>query len=136
MTYVTSLELSKRLADVSGWEAEYVHAGYSSDSLLPTFLVKSNNEDLGHDIYRIAPAYDSGFLLRQLPEFYEEGKTVYLLTLQPNPIGAGWEAHYRFASRTPNSSNTASRFRQLADTPEDALAELHLALFEAGVLER
>jgi hypothetical protein len=116
MSDVASLEQCKELYELSGW----VMPNYE-----PKYFEDNKNA---------FPPYDAGYLLRKLPKFYEDGKIVYLLTLQPNPIGAGWQAHYRFASRTPNSSDTGSMFRQEADTPENCLAMLCTELHKAGIL--
>lgn len=125
---VANLDLCRELYKLSGWELPepqtvQLHTGDDAQAI---------QDAIDHVQFQ----YDLGYLLRKLPEFYEEGKIAYLLTVQPNPIGAGWQAHYRFASRTPNSSNTGSRFRQDANTPEDAAAKLCIELFKQGVLPK
>lgn len=145
MIDVASLDLCKELYELSGWSfSDYSYPVKSEKTEYQKFRSyhhKAVNryayllENKGGNLDNAIPAYTLGYLLRKLPKFYEEGKTVYLLTVQPNPIGAGWQAHYRFASRTPNSSNTGSRFRQEADTPEDAACLLAIELIKQGVLK-
>lgn len=82
------------------------------------------------------PHYSSGYLLRKLPKWIEpEKKKPHLLTVQPNPIGKGWNALYRLAVKTPTTDVRHSTHIQEADTPEDALCLLAIKLFEEGVLK-
>lgn len=122
----TSLEISKKLYEVSGWIDEDANYGYDEDgSLEPIYLVF---DDLEH-----WPAYDTGFLLRKLPARpylkTDNGrlqKYPNQLSVEPRPDGS-CRAIYL---------TTGSRNYLLADgdTPEDALGLLAIKLFEEGVL--
>lgn len=81
------------------------------------------------------PAYDTDFLLDKLPTWIEPTKkTPHLLTVQPNPIGSGWNALYRLAVKTPKTDYKHAIEIQEADTPAEALGNLALALKEKGLL--
>jgi hypothetical protein len=130
-----SFNLCKELYELTKWSSGDLKGWFGDfhdENNLGYFVSDGNGSS---SISWICPAYDLGYLLRKLPTFYDDGKMVYLLTIQPNPIGPGWQAHYRFASRTPNSSNTGSKFRQEAATPEDAACKLAIDLFKKEILK-
>jgi len=61
---VANLELCKELYDLTGWESDHTWAANGSGL---KFIVRSNDGELGHDIYRLTYAYDLGYLMRNLP---------------------------------------------------------------------
>lgn len=72
--YVASLELSRTLYKLSGWDykSQYVHAtdNYSdgrAKHLLTRDMLGSNPFDSNMKYVFVAPAYTAGFLLRKLP---------------------------------------------------------------------
>jgi hypothetical protein len=121
---VARLELSKELYEVSGWEADQT---WAEDGGGEAFLCRSDFSDLGHESWRVAYAYDLGYLLRKLPKKLARG---YWLALAPLDSEADeWEAGY-FQDREH------SPHQVYADTPEDAATKLALELFKQGVLTR
>lgn len=107
MTNVANLENSKRLFELSGWD----------DEELERF---DHHQEGGSSQIDNIPKYDCGYLLRKLlphtrVEFIlqSDGKT--LLVHYPEPL----QEEYIFA-----------------DTPENALCELAIKLFESNILTR
>lgn len=109
MNEVASLELSKELYELSGWD----------EGKKQTWHMQSKTMAIGFDVHtehdRIAPAYSLGYLLRKLPNDSE----VYRAST--------YEANYY-----PNPGEPIS-FE--ADTPEDACAKLAIELIKQGVLK-
>lgn len=80
--------------------------------------------------------YAIDYLLDRLPKWIEPQKnTPHLLTLQPNPIGRGWQALYRLSVATPTSDRRHADEIHTSDTPLKALLKLTIALHEAGELK-
>lgn len=116
----TSLELSKRLYEVSGWEPndkfwfkidgkDEVHCGHE-------FTIGKELVDFEYSLARICPAYDLGYLLRQLPPYSR------VQTMKGDvPYGVSYD-------------NGISERGVNADTPEDAAAELCIKLIEEGII--
>lgn len=126
---VASLELCKELYELSGWESELTWAANGSGL---EFIVRSDNGELGHDIFRVAYAYPLGYLLRKLPAFKAEQHgpaelSMYELSIKWNQNKLKWFAGY--SSGTRWELHTA-----VYDTPEDAACLLTIKLFEEGVL--
>jgi len=118
MTDVANLELCMELQSLSGWKDQQ-RSVWSSE--------------LGDYIQR----YTLGYLLRKLPRWIEPEKNMpHLLTVQPNPIGKGWNALYRLSIATPTSDRRHATEIHEADTPEDALCKLAIELFKQGVLKK
>lgn len=100
----TSLEISKRLYELSGWD--------DTDDHYP----KTSNHEY-------SPAYDLGYLLRKLPR-YAGGMAFQLSSTSPSG-GESWQISY--------PTGYVNAFGR-ADTPEDAAGLLAIKLFEEGVL--
>lgn len=101
-----SLELCKELYELSGWEAS---RWYWAD---PGGAPNLDATGLHH---KVSPAYDLGYLLRELPVFTQ----IYKDT------GSQYRASLSVGSGKP---------KFFADTPEDAAAKLCIELFKQGVL--
>ncbi|NHW45923.1 hypothetical protein HAV21_03295 [Paenarthrobacter sp. MSM-2-10-13] len=139
---VASLELCKELHELSGWD------GYSFDWIeIPTWnpafpnpaeqVVHNHICDSEHQKW-IAPAYDLGCLLRELPRTYEPQRSrhvFHLTVMNGNYFHDNWIADYWSpASGWLNKGNLAKNTE--ADSPEDAAAKLAIELFKQGILTR
>ena len=122
MSNVASLELSKKLRELSGWEdtRDFYHEQDNFNEETERYerngkwvIVERKRAD-----YNI-PAYDCGYLLRRLPA------TTSVMHIKEK--GQGEYEVYFISGMTK-----AKRF--YADTPEDALCKLAIKLFEEGVL--
>lgn len=107
---VASLELCKKLYELSGWEGDediYMHQERSK-------WVKGK----GSYITNLVPAYDLGYLLRKLPAVHNHDY------LQLRKVNSDlWVAYY------PEIGGHA-------DTSEDATAKLAIELFKQGILKK
>lgn len=110
---IASLELSKTLFELSGWQADNIIYG----DLLP------NEKGFKRPV--IAYEYDLGYLLRKLPTEYEVDLVAY-------PLG-GWQAGYEFDKSA--GIEAAYKYEFHADTPEDAACKLAIELFKQGILK-
>lgn len=134
---VSSLELSKKLYELSGWTDTdfiyYANGGIINDNVEYRPMVFDKPDHL--------PAYDSGYLLRKLPpelkldglHYVGDSKVndFYLEMEAPSGDSDKWIFFY--------SNGGESEFYgkgMLAYTPEDALCKLAIQLFEQGILER
>lgn len=104
----TSLELSKRLFELSGWQNKGRFWGA---------LAKNGLQ---------IPVYDCEFLLTKLPIRIDLGDDPGCLALHSLHNG-GWAAQY-------DKRKTAPLYTADADTPEDALCLLAIKLIEEGLL--
>ena len=135
---VASKELCQELYELSGWsdlEQYWEHYPVSGETRL-------GQSSFGNVLPKmipehIVPAYDLGYLLWKLPEWIEpEKNSPHLLTVQPNPIGRGWNALYRLSVATPTSDRRHAEEIHEADTPENAACKLAIELFKQGILKR
>ena len=121
---VSNLENSKRLYELSGWDSTefWYWNGKATNDIAPETL------EWGKENYKenCSPAYDAGFLLRKLPTNIEEAQFVN--------IGTGDEKEPWVAEYSPSLS--VKTIYAFADTPEDALCKLAIALFEQNILTR
>jgi hypothetical protein len=109
--HVASLGHSRELYDLSGFSAGYMEWYYDKY------------------VRRVAPKYDLGYLLRNLPEVVATDELSYFtadLYLKPH-IAETWNAGYRVGASFP-------KYSTVADTPEDAAAKLCIELFKQGIL--
>ena len=110
MSRTTSLELSKKLYEVSGWEGEsHPDHGFEDD-----------------DGNRI-PYYTLGYLIRKLPKQISPKNRIRDLHIRPNYRGYDWCMYY---------GDFTFDFVTGADTPEDALCKLAISLFESNILQK
>lgn len=132
----TSLELSKKLYGVFGWDGTncYWYDDKHSDRFVTLAPHHYAVQDLPDNFEKLAPAYDTGFLLDKLPKFVGDDKVPHLLCLQPNPVGKGWMAFYRHKSISPSHRLVETSHVAEADIPSEALGNLALALKEKGLL--
>lgn len=110
---VASLELSKELYGLSGWE-DTTHTLYMN--------VTGQVSPVPRGEGGWCPAYDLGYLLRKLPRRTTPGKKTFDLCV----IGTGWSAWYE-GTKLEGVSN---------DSPEDAATMLAIELFKHGVLKK
>lgn len=126
---VASLELSRTLFELSGWEANFAYNTYTGN------VVKR----FAKFDPAIIPAYDLGFLLRKLPRVLGTiGANEGWLQITPRDERdhSGWLAHYGYVAGEGHHGFLYADWAQtLAATPEDAAAQLCIALFKEGVLQ-
>lgn len=138
---VASLELCKELYEVSGWgdypdrthftwrefEGKTTGSNWTSpeedysagwidpfDGRRPTGIT--------HHISHVSPAYDLAYLLRKLPPVIKDTR-LYLVNFNTR----GWAAMY-------TKTDPGTLYKKDADTPENALAQLAIELFEQKIL--
>lgn len=113
MSHVASLELSKKLYELSGWKlGKFGWTFWDKDGILATRI------DLADEPQNIlCPAYDCGYLLKKLHEYIEK--------LMPQSQ-MRWAIEYYDEPLKPAYI--------YGDTIEDALASLAIKLFEKGAL--
>ena len=134
MSNVASLVLCKELHDLSGWEAPDTWA--FGDELNEPIVVSSDHGELGHDIYRVAYAYDLGYLLRKLPAQIEFNDEIVKLTLD-RQSGKMWRASYAYPLERMKAKRRYADWKFLAyqyETPENALCRLAITLLKQGIL--
>lgn len=115
---VASLELCKQLYELSGWQ-DVDESIFSSVTEKLDWIY-----DAPSGLWWL-PAYDAGYLLRKLP------RRIDLIQLHEK---RGW-----LASRSLEGLQAAvfkPNPQGIADTPEDALAQLAIELFKSGVLKK
>lgn len=119
--YVTSLEVSKELYELSGWDGtSFFHAeGYERDSYKRVLYTGGNPSNEAMWGANHTPVYDLGYLLRKLPNWYE-----WSLSQDPDGFYTMWHDGLEVGGRWD------------ADTPEDAAAKLAIELFKQGVLKK
>lgn len=120
---VASLELSKELYELSGWEDLWYIKG--EDDAEP-WVHERRAAVSGYET--LAPAYSIGFLLRKLPVeigVFDTPDYRGRLTVSPGENN-WWYASYDYDKQTVQS----------AHSPEDAAAKLAIDLFKQGVLTR
>lgn len=125
--YTVSRELSERLHELSGWEDQTWWHVYEWD--LNTKRTGEQTVETSSAIHYedarehvICPAYDSGYLLRNLPQptVVEMAEDSWVADI----YGEGHENGYI-------DTNNLGLY---ADNPEDALCKLAIKLFEEGVI--
>ena len=115
---VSSLELSKKLYELSGWGMTHLkHQWYDDGS--GKNIIESSDIHIYKDHSFFCPAYNCGYLLRKLPHETE-------LT---NSTG-------KWSALSTSTSTPSYIFLVNADTPENALVKLAIKLFEEGILEK
>lgn len=133
-----SLDNCKELYELSGWyygfQKWYRHPKNGLTTLHPA------NDYIGKQFEVICPAYDAGYLMRKLPKF---GQFAMKELSAPNRV-AHWEG--RLALTVADSGQWVATYLDketgkwlkpvYADTPENALCQLAIELFKAGVLTK
>ncbi len=127
-------DLCKSVYEKTGWDSDdLLH--YLGGEIHYKRLFESDMYHLNTTKDTYCPLYTPDYLLGKLPKWIEyEKNQPHLLTLQPNPIGAGWNALYRLSVATPTSARNHAIEIHEADTSLKALLKLTLALHEAGEL--
>jgi len=122
MSDVASLELSRELHELSGWEDTryYYHSLISHDmKRWSEYKLQDYRPDNDFGM-RIVPAYTLGYLLRKLPNFTEVQN-----------IGFDGENEWRVMRHDVRRNPFC-----IARTPEDAAAKLCIELFKQGILQK
>lgn len=129
---VTSLDLCKELYELSIWSVPVNDDPYNDLRIEwrvwpigKIELVSAANRKVVIGTKFVCPAYSAGYLLRRLPRYDAEG---WNLTLECQ----GEEAVVAYYRHTDDRH----KHEKLADTPEDALCKLAIALFKANILRR
>lgn len=137
---VASLELCKELYGLSGWKTDYYwvpsSVNVSPDVNNPSYEVRAWEEITSHmnwdralQISLSVPAYDLGYLLRNLPKSIERGGRHYALHLQHDLSRTLWRITYGGNGKLRQNMSTGR-------APEDAAAKLAIELFKQGRLKR
>lgn len=134
MSNVASLENSKRLYELLGWELTASVIGKNEVYIRDWYWqLKGKVQPEPIERYKlmpdhtICPAYSAGYLLRKLPQklknFYTNPHTLNAQSLHLRHNKNYWLACY-----------PSTDFQCGADTPEDALCLLAIKLAEEGIL--
>lgn len=128
---VASFELCKELFELSGWTGSvYAWELHTKHN----FLIHTLEYDKKPSDKEWIAAYDLGYLLRKLPSVKDVE-----FRIEQNGFseqGQDWVAYgydYKVFEDTQNEDK-ARIYRNNADTPEDAVCALAIALFKQGVL--
>jgi hypothetical protein len=120
---IASLELCRDLFELSGWGQSETHLTYYDGSLDET-----EPWDRGADNRKCIPAYDLGYLLRNLPQNSWVG---YVDT--SGRRGYALAKTYAWNEKGTDIDKIAEC---RADTPENAAVMLAIELFKRGILKR
>ena len=117
--HVASLELSRELYELSGWDdRRAIQYYWHGDDLDHVTVVDAEQHEPECAVY---PAYDLGYLLRKLPRTYGGvGLCVWAAGTSK------WIAEY----------DGTRKMRVMADSPEDAAAKLAIELFKQNILRK
>lgn len=109
-----SLELSRELYEVSGWDNTYLSHVDETDIDIGWVVIRTTEDSAM--LRDSTPAYDLGYLLRKL----QEGSDFY--SLRRSTVDGSWLVKTQYGEEVR------------ADTPEDAVAELAIELWKQGVI--
>jgi hypothetical protein len=130
MMNVTSLELSKELYEISGWDGvDYSYCRNVGQEWEP--WSSTEQSDYSYPGFETGPpAYDLGYLLRKLPADlpYEIETTTHFAALTIETDVDHWYASYSILDHDLHTAR--------AKTPEDAAAKLCITLFKQGILKK
>ncbi len=132
-----SLELCRTLSELSGWtdtdKSWFLGSKYSSTE--PDWNAGNTDTEDGNGYFKQFPAYDLGYLLRELPNTesrqHDSTEDLYSLMITWETEISKWKAGYKH-----NTDNYWQLHKAVADTPEDAACKLAIELFKQGVLKR
>lgn len=139
-----SLELSKELYELSGWEVDRVWSMHPKDfekGLMDGMIIGGKRIEvekvptvcLRMGQAEIAPAYDLGYLLKKLPKNVKGGDN--WLQLDCALDDDLWRARYA-DGKDWTFDELLVKLSLTSDTPEDALCKLAIELFKNGVLTK
>lgn len=122
---VAVLSICKELSEISGWGDTYWNysrsSHYKDTEPEHPFVLGHRGSVETQELKERYPAYDLGYLLRKLPERTENIRdTVLLGRATDNKV---WSIVYQDLCC-------------IADTPENAAAELAIKLFKQGILKK
>jgi hypothetical protein len=122
--HVACLDVCRELYELSGWE--YSRAWFNQKQPWVS-------DYFDHNPPFICPAYDIGYLVRNLPH-HRASRTGAMLDLHLSTVdpGPGWRAEYMPANYAVLESGLTGE----ADTLEDAVAKLAIELFKQGILSK
>lgn len=144
---VALLELCQELHDLSGWvDTGKAYGKWTPEDKKP-FMAEYNYGEFGHDAFRVAPAYDLGYLLRKLPRVLRGSNSRErdgVFSLYAARKSSNWVASYidtdctivrrRKAEADSNNYRNFYWVQDSAQTPEEAVCKLALRLFKEGIL--
>lgn len=128
---VASLELCEELYKLSGWSDTYFVHWYKEVAgafdanqwfVSPRVIVHQDS----------VPAYDLGYLLRKLPAYLNSDEDTRDYFYMGRDIQGLWLAAYQLVGVDEPDEYY---YTQMSATPEDAVAQLAIELFERGILE-
>lgn len=148
MRRVASIKLCQKLHNLSGWGCHPVYNdNFETDHIWQTFKDKSNEghpylienrHDTIHEYLDkfpsdLWPAYDLGYLLRELPHFIGDYQLLVMVTygIMGRPETDTWQAGYFKVGNKVGKHLTDG-----LDTPEDAACKLAIEMFKQGILTR
>lgn len=120
----TKLELAKELYEVSGWKTANFYIQIKDPDGHIELLSDYDQKPATADYKNIAPAYDLGFLVRQLPKTLKDPDFGVWYPLNMTVFGDYYR--YRYGQWVTGQSGD----------PEDAAAKLLIKLFKIGVLTK
>lgn len=129
-TDVASLELSRELYELSGWEDTYFVSIIPNDGVKRykrTVLSREEACTAEHCNHKPVPAYTLGYLLRKLPPRIEPGKDPGCLSVH-SLAGGSWIAQYDKQLDMP-------QFSEGGVTPENAACKLAIELIKQKVIK-
>lgn len=140
MSNVTSLELSKELYAVSGWDSSIAGGNARWCEIAPDqweYLrlndATAYEPSFKNEWFAGIPAYELGYLLRKLPRKIDDvDGQILFLSIFPSPTNSTqWEANYGGIDY-----KAVLPYQAYADTPENAIAKLCIELFKQNILTR
>ena len=127
-----SLENSKRLYELSGWNTEnHWYIPEPKTNTPPYPVDKPYDPSIHGSIGNRVPAYDAGYLLRRLPNVIQDPHDKIFRHFQMWMNGDG---SIHAGCVEPYAHDDRVAYAQVADTPEDALCLLAIKLFEEDTL--
>lgn len=134
---VARLDLCRRLLELSGWNTT-IWSWYCDEARddEPGLNLSEPSKVVGGVGYfdHQYPAYDLGYLLRALPEFFVSVRKDTGIHTRTHEHTTEYTATYKHTGLEGNRFKNQD-FTGVAETPEDAATTLAIALFEAGVLQ-
>lgn len=141
---VTSLEISKKLYELSGWE-DTDKWWYQLDNVdevhcMHEFKVDKEVTEFKHSLMRLFPAYPLGYLLRKLPKATDINTDKWEESFDcsiPEMFFMAWEMDtmdHKWRVQMQVEDEVLEPILFEADNPEDAACLLLIRLFEEGIL--
>ncbi len=124
------IELSKRLYELSGWKSDWMYWKRLIDPPYSPAKVLRSGAVTTRDGYMVCYAYDLNYLLGQIPRELDNK----VLELVPRTADDSWYVGY--SSGIDFDGFDMGIVWASGPTPEDAVAQLAIKLFEEGVMKK